>query len=116
EPVQRWYTLPFVLTLGTACGSEVTGAPTGPTPPPAPPSQHVVMQAVPPPDAPPPDAREAPKLACEGDTQITLAPAPDPTMFCARGDGTRHGAFVTLFPDETIAVSGSYRDGKLDGA
>jgi antitoxin component YwqK of YwqJK toxin-antitoxin module len=74
------------------------------------------MQALPPPDAAPPDAAEPPKLACEAGTTVQQAPAPEPTIFCGRADGTRHGPFVTLFPDETVQLAGSYRDGKLDGA
>ncbi len=73
------------------------------------------MQASPPPDGPPPDAPEPPKLQCDAGTQETVAPAPEPTWFCARPDGTRHGPFVTLFPDLTIQIEGLYRDGKLDG-
>ncbi|HEY5952614.1 MAG TPA: hypothetical protein VIV40_44245, partial [Kofleriaceae bacterium] len=41
---------------------------------------------------------------------------PDASWFCARADGSRHGAFVTLFPDQEIEIEGSYKDGKLDGA
>ncbi|MGE5181596.1 MAG: toxin-antitoxin system YwqK family antitoxin [Acidobacteriota bacterium] len=74
------------------------------------------MKAVAAPDAAPPDAPDLPKLACGDGTQVMPAPAPEPTWFCARADGTRHGPFMTLFPDETIEITGSYRDGKLDGA
>jgi antitoxin component YwqK of YwqJK toxin-antitoxin module len=74
------------------------------------------MQALPPPDAPPPDAAEIPKLACDSGTTPTLAPAPEPTEFCARADGTRHGPFVSMFPDESVRIKGAYKDGKLDGA
>ncbi len=56
-----------------------------------------------------------PKLVCEPGTAAIPAPAPDLTWFCARPDGTRHGPFVTLFPDGTIATAGSHRDGALDG-
>ena len=44
------------------------------------------------------------------------APAPEPTWFCGRGDGSRHGPFITLFPDGTVQIAGRYKDGKLDGA
>ena len=74
------------------------------------------MKPAPPPDAGLPDAAEPPKLACDAGTTATPAPAPEPTWFCARGDGTRHGAFVTLFPDATVQIRGAYKDGKLDGA
>ena len=36
--------------------------------------------------------------ASDGTTAIA-APYPEPTWYCARADGTRHGAFITLFPD-----------------
>ncbi len=64
----------------------------------------------------PAEAAPAARLRCEGATKLKLAPSPEPTWFCARADGTRHGPFVTLFPDETIAISGSFKDGVLDGA
>jgi antitoxin component YwqK of YwqJK toxin-antitoxin module len=63
-----------------------------------------------------PDAQARPKLTCSADTTALHAPYPDTTWFCARADGTRHGAFVTLFPDLSIELEGSYKDGKLDGA
>ncbi|HEY5926024.1 MAG TPA: hypothetical protein VIV11_30265 [Kofleriaceae bacterium] len=56
-----------------------------------------------------------PKLACNEGTTATQAPYPDTTWFCARNDGTKHGAFVTLFPDQQIEIEGSYADGKLAG-
>ncbi len=56
-----------------------------------------------------------PKLSCEPATAPTAAPAPEPTWACARPDGTRHGPFVTLFPDNSIEIRGSYKDGALDG-
>lgn len=46
---------------------------------------------------------------------MVMVPSPEVTWACARADGTRHGAFVTLFPDDTTAITGAYRDGKLDG-
>ncbi len=45
-----------------------------------------------------------------------MAPAPEPTWSCTRADGTRHGPFVTPFPDGSIAITGAYRDGVLEGA
>jgi antitoxin component YwqK of YwqJK toxin-antitoxin module len=65
--------------------------------------------------APPPDAPEPPKLSCDDGTSPRPAPAPEPTWFCAKPDGTRSGPFITTFPDGTIAIEGSYVDGKLDG-
>lgn len=56
------------------------------------------------------------KIACDAGTTIIAAPAPEPTWFCARFDGTKHGRFITLFPDGSIAISGLYKDGALDGA
>src|SRR5690606_27534174 len=55
-------------------------------------------------------------LTCSEDTRATAAPYPDPTWYCARADGTRHGPFVTLFPDGQLAIEGSYKHGTLDGA
>lgn len=40
---------------------------------------------------------------------------PEPTWACTRPDGTRHGAFITLFPDDTIEIAGRYQEGLLDG-
>lgn len=68
------------------------------------------------PPTPPPPPREPPKLSCGDDLVVAPAPAPEPTWFCTRTDGTKHGAFFTLFPDLTIAIEGSYKDGKLHGA
>ena len=66
-------------------------------------------------DAGVPDAPEPPRLACDPGTVLALAPPPDPTWFCARPDGTRHGPFITLFPDGTPEITGAYKDGALDG-
>jgi len=63
----------------------------------------------------PPDAPPAPKLVCGDGTAPVPAPAPEPTWYCARPDGTRHGPFITLFPDGSIAIEGAYKDGALDG-
>ena len=79
---------------------------TTPAPTPAPP---VLVDAALP-DAPPP-----PPLACDG-TTLVAAPAPEPTWFCAKSDGTRHGPFVTKFPDGSDAIKGAFKDGLLDGA
>lgn len=66
-------------------------------------------------DAAIPDAPEPPKLACESGTAPMPATAPEPTWYCTRPDGTRHGPFITLLPDHSIEISGTYRDGTLDG-
>jgi antitoxin component YwqK of YwqJK toxin-antitoxin module len=101
-----------------ACGSgpaaPMSAAPTAPAE-----THTVVMKPVPQPDAGLPailGAPEPPKLACEPGTSAMPAPAPEPTWFCGRPDGTRHGPFVTLYPDGTNQLLGAYRDGKLDGA
>ena len=62
------------------------------------------------PDAPPP-----PRLVCSDGTAPAPAPMPEPTWSCARPDGTRHGPFVTLFPDGSLEIEGTYKDGALDG-
>jgi antitoxin component YwqK of YwqJK toxin-antitoxin module len=67
-------------------------------------------------DAAPPDAPERPALACDAGTTLQIARAPEPTWFCARPDGTRDGPFVTVFPDGSTEIAGSYKDGLLDGA
>jgi uncharacterized protein len=125
--VQRSHTLPIVLTLGAACGSgpaapkvapanehgaTVTRAPSAPG---VPIDAGVPTQA-PPPAPPPPPPRDPPTLTCEDGATAVPARFPDPTWFCTRADGKRHGPFFTLFPDLTIAVEGSYKDGKLHGA
>lgn len=58
----------------------------------------------------------APILACDAGTALAIAAAPEPTWFCAKPDGTRHGLFVTLFPNGSTRIGGHYRDGLLDGA
>ena len=97
-----------MIGLVSACGSK----PTSTTAPPADPPPVVVVALA---DAGV-DAPEPPKLVCANGTTPTPAPAPEPTWFCARPDGTRHGPFVTLFPDHAIAISGTYAAGALDGA
>lgn len=56
-----------------------------------------------------------PKLTCDAGTRSIAAPYPEPTWFCTRADGVKHGAFITLFPTNEIAITGAYKDGKLDG-
>ncbi len=115
--MQRWYTASLVLTVGVACGQPSalpTPAPSpsvvlAPTPAPPPVAATTVVE--------PPGPVAAPPvlLACEPGTNATRATGPEPTRFCARSDGTRHGPFVALFPDGTPQIAGSYKDGKLDG-
>lgn len=114
--VVRFPTFILALTWMAGCGSP-TSAPRVPPPAPAPaiaevPPAPPVDAAI---DAPPPPP--PPKLVCEdADTAPAPAPAPEPTWWCARADGTRHGPFVTLFPDGAIEIRGAYKDGVLDGA
>jgi antitoxin component YwqK of YwqJK toxin-antitoxin module len=93
-----------------ACSSGPGGKSTEPT------TGSATVVAVPADAAAVADAPEPPKLGCETGTAPLAAIAPDPTWACARPDGTRHGPFVTLFPDNTIEIAGSYKDDKLDGA
>ena len=112
--MQQWivhssYTRACVLTLLAACGSGPSGPKNAAV---EPPPTTIAQIAV---DAPVPDAPPPPRLACEADSALTHAPAPEPTLVCAKRDGTRHGPFVTVFPDETIEITGAYKDGQLDG-
>lgn len=61
-------------------------------------------------------ASTALRLSCEAGTTMKQASAPALAWYCVREDGTRHGPFQTTFPDDTIEVSGAYREGVLDGA
>jgi len=109
--VVRLHTAVLVLTSAAACGSGSSSPKTAPQEP-APP--HTAQLVVP--DAAVPDAPEAPSLACEPGTTLEVARAPEPTWFCARPDGARHGPFVTVFPDGQPEITGAYKDGLLDGA
>lgn len=62
------------------------------------------------------EAPPAPKLACDAGTRLVAAPAPEPAWWCARPDGTRHGPYVSQFPDGSPEITATYRDGVLDGA
>jgi len=107
--VVRFHTRTFVLTWVVACGSGPSGPKNAPVEPPHPPvTQVLVVDAG-------VDAPEPPKLVCDDGTAPSPAPAPEPTWYCARPDGTRHGPFITLFPDGSIEIQGSYKDGALDG-
>ena len=104
------YTHAAILTIVAACGSGPTGPNSAPVePPPAIVAQRTV-------DATGPDAAPMPRLACDPGTTVHLARSPDPTWSCVRADGTRHGPFISVFPDDTIEIAGSYKDGVLDGA
>ena len=111
--MRQLHTVRFVLTWSAACGSGPPGPKATPT---EPLELHVVAQAPRPVDAGIPDAPEPPKLVCDAGTTLMMAPAPEPTWFCGRDNGVRHGRFATLFPDGTPEIEGTYKDGKLDGA
>ncbi|MBC7977675.1 MAG: hypothetical protein H7138_22080 [Myxococcales bacterium] len=68
------------------------------------------------PDAALPEAPEPPALVCDSSTTLSMARAPEPTWRCVTPDGTPHGAFVTIFPDGSPEITGSYDHGMLDGA
>jgi antitoxin component YwqK of YwqJK toxin-antitoxin module len=90
-----------------------------PTTAPAEPSETVVTMTTVRADAGEPGAAsgpDLPALACDDGTRTMPAAFPEPTWFCGRPDGTRHGRFFTLFPDHTIQIEGEYQDGKLAGA
>ena len=61
------------------------------------------------------EAPAPPKVACDAGTAIVTAPAPELAWWCARADGTKHGPFVSAFPDGHIEISAAYREGLLDG-
>ena len=120
--VLRLPTAVLGLTWAVACGS----GPAAPKPLsrelPASATMSAAMSATMSPAAPvpvdaaAPDAGPAPvALACPDGTAAAFAPAPEPTRLCVRPDGTRHGPFVTAFPDGSPEVTGSYQDGRLDG-
>lgn len=111
--VVRLHTLVLLLTSVAACGSGPSTPKATPQEPPPPTIAQVAPP--PPPDAGVPDAPERPALACDDGTRLQQARAPEPTWFCAKLDGTRHGAFITTFPDGSPEISGSYKDGQLDG-
>ncbi len=103
----------MILTCVVGCGSPtgpagLTTAPTTEKPP-----KHVDKPAI---DAGVPDVPPPPKLACDPGTTPTPADKLEPTWACVRDDGTRDGPFITLFPDQTIQISGAYKAGKLAGA
>jgi antitoxin component YwqK of YwqJK toxin-antitoxin module len=110
--VHRLHTVVWILTSATACGSGPSVPRAAPREPPPPPVRTVEWIEV---DAGVPDAPEPPRLACEPGTEPQVARPPDPTWYCARPGGTRHGPFVTLFPDGSVEIAGGYRDGALDG-
>jgi len=115
--VPKLRTLLIVLTASTACGSGASG---GKAPPIT--AEPVQMNVIAAPVPVPPDAsvletppQEPPKVVCADGTTLSIAPAPEQTFFCANDKGVRNGPFVSLFPDGTVAINGTYKDGKLDG-
>jgi antitoxin component YwqK of YwqJK toxin-antitoxin module len=108
--VVRLHTVVWILTSAAACGSGPTSPKAAPQEPPPPHTAQLVEI-----DAAVPDAPGEPALACEPGTRPQLARAPEPTWFCAKPDGARHGPFVTVFPDGKPEIEGAYRDGALDG-
>jgi hypothetical protein len=109
--VVRLHTVVCILTWVAACGSGPSLPKPAPQEPPPPHTAQRVELDAGVPDAPPP-----PAVGCEAGTQLAVARPPDPTVFCARPDGTRHAAFMIPFPDGTPEISGAYKDGLLDGA
>jgi antitoxin component YwqK of YwqJK toxin-antitoxin module len=107
--VVRLHTVASVLTWAAACGTPA-GSKNTPIEPPNPPVGTKPIDAAVAIDAP-----EPPKLACDAGTKAMPAPAPEPTWFCTREDGTRHGPFITVFPDNAIEIRGAYKDGALEG-
>lgn len=97
-----------VACVLTACSSGAGEKPSAIEPPPTKLAQKI--------DAGVPVVPDPPKLACEQGTTAVAAPAPEPTWACTRTDGVRHGSFITLFPDNSIEIKGTYKDGALDGA
>lgn len=66
-------------------------------------------------DAAVPDAAPPPKVVCEPGTTIRPAAFLEAALYCVRTDGERHGAYATLFPDGAVEITGTYKNGKLDG-
>jgi uncharacterized protein len=61
-------------------------------------------------DAPPP------RLLCTAPAYPTPVDLDgDPAWACADSSGTKNGPFFALYPDGTTEISGTYRDGRLDG-
>jgi len=109
--VVRPRTVVCILTSAAACGSGPSSPRAAPQEPPPPHTAQLVVI-----DAAVPDAPEPPKPTCEAGTTLLVARAPEPTWFCAKPDGTRHGPFMTVFPDGQPEITGAYKDGLLDGA
>lgn len=101
----------LVLTMVVACGLQPSGQKNAPVEPPP------TRVAVPPLDAlaPEPPPVPPPRLACPKGSALAPAPAPEPTWSCLTLDGTRNGPFLTVYPDDTIEISGAYTNGALDG-
>jgi uncharacterized protein len=108
--VVRFHTVVCIVTSAAACGSGPSGPRVAPQEPPPPHTAQLVEL-----DAAVPDAPDPPRLVCDPGTALTIARAPEPAWYCTKPDGTRHGAFMTMFPDGTPEVTGDYKDGVLDG-
>jgi antitoxin component YwqK of YwqJK toxin-antitoxin module len=108
--VVRFHTLGLGLTWAAACGSGASSPTRSVAEPPT--STEIAVAE----DAAIEDAPRPPRLVGGDDATPVLGPAPDPSWYCTRPDGTRHGPFLTLFPDSSIEISGTYADGLLDGA
>jgi antitoxin component YwqK of YwqJK toxin-antitoxin module len=117
--VVRPHTVVWFLTSAAACGSGSSTPRVAPPEPPPPPPPHAAQLVV---DAAVPDAPDAPeiprppRLTCDEGTGLQAGRPTEPTWYCARPDGTRHGPFVALFPDGSLEVAGAYKNGRLDGA
>lgn len=61
------------------------------------------------------DGVKPPRLCPTGTTQTGDAPPEATELWCARPDGTRHGAYVAYFPVGGKRVQGMFDDGKEHG-
>lgn len=99
----------FALVSVIACDRvENTPAPTTVAPP-----QPTNVPASPPTVAA--ETTTAAKLCGTGTTQHGAAPPEATELWCARPDGTRHGAYVAYFPVGGKRVQGLYDEGKEHG-
>ena len=57
------------------------------------------------PPAPQPKLPDPPTLTCAAGESPQHGAFPDPSSYCTRPDGVRSGAFFSLFPDNTIAIT-----------
>ncbi len=108
--VVRFHTLVSALTCVAACGSQPGSTKQAPAESPTASSASALAA-----DAGLVEVPEPPQLACEPGAQAVAAPAPEPTWYCTRPDGAKHGAVITLFPDHSIEIRGTYKHDALDG-